>query len=112
MPGSDERKLMEYDEKLYQAAKMAQMLAQREKAEKHDSEWDPKEEAEYQAKLRELQEIGNELVEGYNETFGKFVEAQSNSVVEIDADSVNLSEIKSLYSMGGGLAGAVVDIGI
>lgn len=43
VPDSDEKKLMEYDPKLYQMAKMAQMLAQRTKedAEKKKSEWDP-----------------------------------------------------------------------
>ena len=78
VPSTDENKLMEYDDKLYQAAKMAQLMAQRAEREKHESEWDSKEEAEYQAKLKELGEIGKELVEGTNETFGEFIEAQTD----------------------------------
>ena len=112
VPSTDENKLMEYDEKLYQAAKMAQMMAQRAEREKHESEWDPKEEAEYQAKLKALGEVGEELVEATNETFGEFIEAQTSSVVEIDASSTTLSSIKSFYNMGGGLAGAVLDISL
>ena len=48
VPSSDERKLMEYDDKLYQAAKISQAMAQRMKKEleKKKSEWDEKEEAE------------------------------------------------------------------
>lgn len=42
VPDSDEKKLMKYDDKLYQAAKMAQAMAQRMKkqAENKESEWD------------------------------------------------------------------------
>lgn len=56
VPDSDEKKLMEYDPKLYQMAKMAQMLAQRTKedAEKKKSEWDPIQEEKDRKRLKEL----------------------------------------------------------
>ena len=62
VPTSDERKLMEYDDKLYQAGKAAQAIAQRMKKEieKKKSEWDEKEEAEQQKKMDELCEASNE----------------------------------------------------
>jgi hypothetical protein len=109
---TDEKKLMDYDPKLYQAAKMAQMLAQKAEAEKHKSEWNQEEEDAYQAKLKELGEVGNKLGEEFNETFCDFMEAQSASVVEIDASNIDLSSIKSFYKMGGGLAGAIFDVSL
>lgn len=109
---ADEKKLMAYDPKLYQAAKMAQMMAQRAEAEKHKSEWNQDEEDAYEAKLKELGEVGDELRDEANKTFGEFVEAQSANVVEIDASNINLSSITSFYKMGGGLAGATFDISL
>ena len=49
VPSSDESKLMEYDSKLYQAAKAAQAMAQmaKKRAESKDSEWDEREEEEH-----------------------------------------------------------------
>ena len=112
VPSTDENKLMEYDDKLYQAAKMAQMLAQKAEAEKQESRWDPEEEEEYQKKLEALGEAGNKLVEETNKTFGEFIEAQTSSVVEIEPNKTTLSSIKSFYNMGGGLAGAILDISL
>lgn len=40
VPASDEKKLMEYSEDIYQTAKNIGALARREKREKHDSLWD------------------------------------------------------------------------
>jgi hypothetical protein len=62
--------------------------------------------------LKELGEVGNKLGEEFNETFSDFMEAQSASVVEIDASNIDLSSIKSFYKMGGGLAGAIFDISL
>lgn len=45
VPYTDEKKLMEYDAKLYQAVKSAQMLHRMEKHEKHESLWEGIEEA-------------------------------------------------------------------
>lgn len=106
---TDEKKLMDYDPKLYYAAKMAQILAQKEDAEKHDAEWNAEEEERYWEKIKELGEIGDELGAQFNETFGEFLDKQKDSVVEVSASSVDLSSIKSFYSMGQGLAGAVID---
>ena len=109
---ADEKKLMAYDPKLYQAAKMAQMMAQRAEAEKHKSEWNQDEEDAYEAKLKELGEVGDELRDEANKTFGEFVEAQSANVVEIDASNINLSSITAFHKMGGGLAGATFDVSL
>lgn len=46
VPASDEKKLMEYSEDLYQTAKNIGALARREKREKHDSLWDDEEKKE------------------------------------------------------------------
>ena len=50
VPYSDEKKLMEFDEKVYQMAKNMQMMAQLEKKrhEDHDSLWDDEEPKEYE----------------------------------------------------------------
>jgi hypothetical protein len=50
--GSDEQKLIDYAPKLYHAAKMAQMMAQKAEAKKHDAQWSQEEEDAYQAKLK------------------------------------------------------------
>lgn len=47
VPFSDERKLAEYSEELYQFAKQAQMLAMNEKSEKYESLWDDEEGKKY-----------------------------------------------------------------
>ena len=46
VPSSDESRLMEYDSKLYQAAKAAQAMAQmaKKRAESKESEWDERDE--------------------------------------------------------------------
>lgn len=43
VPGSDEKKLMEYDSDLYQMAKNAQMMAQQKERKKYDSLWEDEE---------------------------------------------------------------------
>ena len=43
VPGSDERKLLEYDNDLYMACKHAQMLAQLEEKKEYESLWDEEE---------------------------------------------------------------------
>lgn len=44
VPASDEKKLMEFSEDMYQTAKNIGAMARREKREKHDSLWDDEEE--------------------------------------------------------------------
>lgn len=43
VPGSDERKLLEYDNDLYMACKQAQMMAQLEEKKEYESLWDEEE---------------------------------------------------------------------
>jgi hypothetical protein len=47
VPGTDEKKLMEYDSDLYQMAKEAQMMAQVEKRKKYKSLWEDEEKKQY-----------------------------------------------------------------
>ena len=54
VPYSDEKKLMEYDAKLYMMAKNAQMMAQLEERKKYDSLWDDEEPEEEQASPEEV----------------------------------------------------------
>ena len=46
LPGSDEKKLMEFDSDLYQMAKNAQMMAKLKERKKYDSLWDDEEKKE------------------------------------------------------------------
>ena len=46
VPGSDEKKLMEFDSDLYQMAKNAQMMAKLKERKKYDSLWDDEEKKE------------------------------------------------------------------
>lgn len=48
VPATDERKLMEYSNELYQAAKSIGAMAQQEKREKYKSLWEDEEEKEYE----------------------------------------------------------------
>jgi hypothetical protein len=48
VPSSDEKKLLEFDDKLYQMAKNAQMMAQNKKRKEYDSLWDDEEKKEYE----------------------------------------------------------------
>lgn len=82
---SDERKLMEYDADLYQTAKMAQMMAQRQKAKEHDSEWDEDEEKARQEKIDALNEESSEMVTSIGSNMQSFGAAQTAAVVEVDS---------------------------
>jgi hypothetical protein len=53
VPGSDEKKLMEYDSDLYQMAKSAQMMAQLEKRKSYESLWEDEEKKEYDDPMEE-----------------------------------------------------------
>lgn len=48
VPASDEKKLMEYSNELYQAAKSIGAMIQRRKREKYDSLWEDEEKKEYE----------------------------------------------------------------
>lgn len=47
VPAADEKKLMEFDNELYQTAKSIGAMARRQKREKYDSLWEEKEKKEY-----------------------------------------------------------------
>lgn len=47
VPASDEKKLMEYSEEMYQTAKSIGAMVRRQKREKHDSLWGDEEEKDY-----------------------------------------------------------------
>lgn len=84
VPPSDEKKLMEYDDKLYSVAKQAQIKAQLEKdrIKNEKSLWEDEDETEATDEMDPL-EIGQQ--------FAAFKEAQTSSVVEVPASSVTTS---------------------
>ena len=115
VPASDERKLQEYDKDLYQAAKMAQSMAQlrTKQAERkhHASQWDEKEEQAYNAKMKELGDASNEAVLAIGEGSYEFSSAQKENIVEIDSSGVDFSSMK-VMSLGSGVTGAYIDLPI
>ena len=115
VPASDERKLQEYDKDLYQAAKMAQSMAQlrTKQAERkhHASQWDEKEEQAYNAKMKELGDASNEAVLAIGEGSYEFSSAQKENIVEIDSSGVDFSSMK-VMSLGSGVTGAYIDLSI
>lgn len=113
VPDTDEKKLMEYDDKLYQAAKMAQAMAQRMKkeAEKREPEWDEKEEAEDVKRMAELCEASNEAALAVGTGSQEFSAAQKQNIVEVDSSGVDFSNL-TVMSLGSGVAGANIDLSI
>lgn len=63
VPASDEKKLMEYSEEMYQTAKSIGAMVQRQKKEKYDSLWKDEEEKTYDDP-REAAENGETMSEG------------------------------------------------
>lgn len=68
VPATDERKLMEYSDELYQAAKSIGAMVQRQKKEKYDTLWEDEEKKEYAdpqeaAENAEVQSEGPEIVD-------------------------------------------------
>ena len=63
VPASDERKLMEYSEEMYQTAKNIGAMVQRQKKEKYDSLWGDEEKKVYDDP-REAAENGEVMGEG------------------------------------------------
>ena len=112
VPATDESKLMEYDKKLYQAAKMAQAMAQMEKkkTESKESKWDEREENEYRQKQKELCDASNEAALGIGTEYHKFYEAQKANIVEIESENMDFSTLKTLNY--GGVTGTWVDLTI
>ena len=112
VPASDESKLMDYDKKLYQAAKMAQAMAQMEKkkAESKESKWDEREENEYNQKMKELCDESNEAALGIGKEYHQFYEAQKMNIVEVASDKVDFSSLKTMNY--GGVIGEWIDLSI
>ena len=113
VPPSDERRLMDYDKKLYQAGKMAQAMAQMEKkrAENKDSEWDEREEEEYRRKMKELCDESNEAALSVSSGSHEFSEAQKQNIVEIDTPEMDISSIKTC-NLGAGVTGEYIDLSL
>ena len=113
VPSSDEKKLMEYDDKLYQAAKMAQAMAQRMKKEieKKKSEWDEKEEAEQRKKMDELCEASNEAALAVGTGSHEFSAAQKQHIVEVDSSGVDFSSLTAV-NLGSGVTGTNIDLSV
>lgn len=113
VPSSDERKLMEYDDKLYQAAKISQAMAQRMKKEleKKKSEWDEKEEAEQKKKMEELCEASNEAALAVGTGSREFSAAQKQCIVEVDSSGIDFSSLTAV-NLGSGVTGANIDLSL
>lgn len=112
VPDSDEKKLMEYDDKLYQAAKMAQAMAQRMKeAKQKKSEWDEKEEAKQQKKMEELCEASNEAAMAVGTGSHEFLVAQKQNIVEVDSSGVDFSTLTAV-NLGSGVTGSNIDLSL
>lgn len=113
VPSSDEKKLMDYDDKLYQAAKMAQAMAQRMKKEieKKKSEWDEKEEAEQRKKMDELCEASNEAALAVGTGSHEFSAAQKQHIVEVDSSGVDFSSLIAV-NLGSGVTGTNIDLSL
>ena len=57
VPGSDEKKLMEYNSKLYMMAKNAQSIARTEKSKKHKSLWEDEEVSEKEDPIQAADDV-------------------------------------------------------
>lgn len=112
VPSSDESKLMDYDKKLYQAAKMAQAMAQmaKKRSETKKSEWDDKEEEEYHNKMAKLCDESNEAAWGGAKELRAFSEAQKENIVEIDSGKIDFSSLRTIQL--GGVIGEYIDLSI
>ena len=112
VPSSDESKLMEYDSKLYQAAKAAQAMAQmaKKRAESKESEWDEREEEEQRNKIKQLGDESNEAAFAVSKGTHEFGEAQKNNIIEIDSSGVDFSSMKTMSL--GGVTGEFIDLSI
>lgn len=111
VPASDERKLQEYDKDLYQAAKMAQAMAQQAERRKQKSQWDEEEEKAHKAKMKELNDASNEAALAVGKGSQEFSSAQKEHIVEIDASGVDFSSME-VMQLGSGVTGANIDLSI
>ncbi len=108
---TDEKKLMEYDPKLYMAAKMAQMMAQRAEEEK-ESHFNEKDEEEFQKKIDAYNAKTEDINKKWNSLVDSFVNAQKKSIVEVSPKEEELSKLKSTIDLGSGIIGAIYDYSV
>ena len=113
VPSADERKLIEYDPKLYQAAKAAQAMAQmaKERIENKKSEWNAREEREHQVKMNQLRAESEEATLALGKGSVEFSNAQRERIVEIDSTGVDFSSMKTM-NLGAGVTGAHINLSI
>ena len=115
VPVKDEKKLQEYSSDLYQAAKMAQSMAQlrAKQAERRQqaSQWDEREEEAHKAKMKELGDASNEAASAVTQGSQTFSEAQKECIVEVDSSGVDFSSMK-VMGLGSGVTGAHIDLSI
>lgn len=111
VPASDERKLQEYSADLYQAAKMAQSMAQINERKKHASQWDEEEEDAYNAKKKALCDESNEAAAAAITGARDFSNAQKKRIVEIDSSNIDFSSME-VMSLGAGVTGVLIDLSI
>ena len=112
VPSSDESRLMEYDSKLYQAAKAAQAMAQmaKKRAESKEPEWDEREEEEQRKKEKILGDESNEAALAIGKGSHEFNEAMKQNIVEVDSSGVDFSSLKTMSL--GGVTGEFIDLSI
>lgn len=111
VPAGDEMKLQQYSSELYQAAKMAQAMAQLSERKQEKSQWDEKEEAKDRAKMEELSAASNEAATAVVKGSHEFISAQKANIVEIDSADVDFSAMK-VMNLGGGVTGAHIDLSL
>ena len=112
VPSSDERRLMDYDSKLYQAAKAAQAMAQmaKKRAESKESEWDEREEEEQRKKEKILGDESNEAALAIGKGCHEFNEAMKENIVEVDSSDIDFSSFKTMSL--GDVTGAYIDLSL
>lgn len=111
VPAEDEKKLQEYNSDLYQAAKMAQAMAQQAERKKQASQWDEKEEQAHNMKMKELCDKSDKAALAVGEGSRAFSSAQKECIVEIDSTGVDFSSMK-VMNLGSGVIGAHINLSI
>lgn len=112
VPARDEKKLMEYNDKMYQMAKQAQMIAINEKRKRKKSEWDETEEAEKKEKLDQLNREAGEAIENIGTGSAEFALAQKGNIVEIPSDGTESASLSASPASGETMSGTNFDIAI
>ena len=113
VPPSDERKLLEYDDKMYQAAKSLQYLSRmnKEKIKKKSSEWDEDEENAYEEKMKILHENEREARESIGSNMEVFEAKQRKHIVELPVENVDFSKMRT-FKVGDLFEGIIFDFRI